>query len=55
MGGGFPNPNTEAQFAAVGIGFARRISRLEESIDAMRRLWTGEEVSYRASISTSTT
>ncbi|MEU1664413.1 LLM class flavin-dependent oxidoreductase [Streptomyces sparsogenes] len=46
MGGGFPTPSTEAQFAAVGVDFARRISRLEESIDAMRRLWSGEEVSY---------
>jgi probable F420-dependent oxidoreductase len=47
MGGGFPNPNTRAQFAAVGIGFARRISRMEESIDAMRQLWLGEAVSYK--------
>ncbi|MGW0810283.1 LLM class flavin-dependent oxidoreductase [Nonomuraea sp. NPDC002799] len=46
MGGGFPNPNTEAQFAAVGVAFPRRISRLEESIEAMRRLWTAEEVSF---------
>ncbi|MBF6137156.1 LLM class flavin-dependent oxidoreductase [Nocardia otitidiscaviarum] len=46
MGGGFPNANTEAQFTAVGVAFARRIGRLEESIEAMRRLWTGEEVSY---------
>ncbi|MET9893494.1 LLM class flavin-dependent oxidoreductase [Streptomyces sp. NPDC006465] len=47
MGGGFPNPNTQAQFAAVGIGFARRMSRMEESIDAMRRLWSGEAVTYK--------
>lgn len=47
MGGGFPNPNTRAQFAALGVGFARRVSRLEESVEAMRRLWSGEAVSYQ--------
>jgi alkanesulfonate monooxygenase SsuD/methylene tetrahydromethanopterin reductase-like flavin-dependent oxidoreductase (luciferase family) len=47
MGGGFPNPHTQAQFEAVGIGFGRRVSRMEESIDAMRRLWSGESVSYQ--------
>ncbi|MBO8192879.1 LLM class flavin-dependent oxidoreductase [Streptomyces oryzae] len=47
MGGGFPNPNTQAQFEAVGIGFARRMGRMEESIDAMRQLWSGEAVSYK--------
>ncbi|MEV0622682.1 LLM class flavin-dependent oxidoreductase [Nonomuraea sp. NPDC050404] len=46
MGGGFPSPGTEAQFAAVGVAFPDRISRLEESIEAMRRLWTGQEVSF---------
>ncbi|MFC4114417.1 LLM class flavin-dependent oxidoreductase [Nonomuraea zeae] len=46
MGGGFPIPATEAQFAAVGVDFRRRISRLEESIEAMRRLWSAEEVSF---------
>ncbi|MEU5539962.1 LLM class flavin-dependent oxidoreductase [Streptomyces sp. NPDC020362] len=47
MGGGFSNPSTQAQFAAVGVGFERRISRREESIDAMRQLWSGEAVSYQ--------
>ncbi|MEU3465477.1 LLM class flavin-dependent oxidoreductase [Streptomyces sp. NPDC006733] len=47
MGGGFPNPDTQAQFAAVGVDFTRRIGRLQESIDAMRRLWSGDSVSYR--------
>ncbi|MGW3564291.1 LLM class flavin-dependent oxidoreductase [Streptomyces sp. NPDC000941] len=47
LGGGFPNPETEAEFTAVGVDFARRISRLEESIDVMRRLWGGEEVSHQ--------
>ncbi|MFI6742103.1 LLM class flavin-dependent oxidoreductase [Nonomuraea sp. NPDC050451] len=47
MGGGFAHPNTEAQFEAIGVGFKRRISRMEESIDIMRRLWTGETVSHQ--------
>ncbi|MFL6140610.1 MAG: LLM class flavin-dependent oxidoreductase [Labedaea sp.] len=47
LGGGFRHPNTEAQFAAVGIGFARRTSRLAESIDVMRRLWSQAAVSHR--------
>ncbi|MGW0200520.1 LLM class flavin-dependent oxidoreductase [Nonomuraea sp. NPDC003201] len=47
MGGGFAHPNTEAQFEALGVGFKRRISRMEESIDIMRRLWTGETISHQ--------
>ncbi|WP_250907083.1 LLM class flavin-dependent oxidoreductase [Nonomuraea sp. NEAU-A123] len=47
MGAGFPHPNTEAQFDALGIEFKRRVSRTEESIDVMRQLWTGATVSYQ--------
>ncbi|MBN6057767.1 TIGR03619 family F420-dependent LLM class oxidoreductase, partial [Nonomuraea sp. RK-328] len=47
MGAGFPTPNTEAQFEAVGVGFKRRVSRMEEAIHAMRRLWSGDEVSFQ--------
>ncbi|MER6951706.1 LLM class flavin-dependent oxidoreductase [Nonomuraea sp. NPDC000554] len=46
VGAGFPNPNTQAQFEAVGIDFKRRVSRMEESIDAMRRLWTEDSVTH---------
>lgn len=46
VGGGFPNRGTKDQFTALGVAFARRVSRLEESIEAMRRLWSGREVSY---------
>ncbi|MEU5879035.1 LLM class flavin-dependent oxidoreductase [Spirillospora sp. NPDC047279] len=46
MGGGFPIPATEAMFTALGVGFTTRISRLEESIAAMRLLWSGERVSH---------
>ncbi|MFI6962118.1 LLM class flavin-dependent oxidoreductase [Streptomyces sp. NPDC050255] len=46
MGAGFPHANTAAQFAAVGIDFERRVSRLTESVEAMRRLWTSEPASF---------
>ncbi|MFG1618898.1 LLM class flavin-dependent oxidoreductase [Nonomuraea wenchangensis] len=46
MGGGFPNAGTEAQFDTIGVPFRSRVSRLEESIEAMRRLWSGEGGSF---------
>ncbi|GAA4958933.1 LLM class flavin-dependent oxidoreductase [Actinoplanes utahensis] len=46
MGGGFPSAETRAQFAAIGIAFTGRGSRMEESIHAMRRLWSGDAVSH---------
>lgn len=47
LGAGFPNAATEAQFAAIGADFGHRGGCLEESIEVMRRLWSGEPVSYR--------
>jgi probable F420-dependent oxidoreductase len=47
MGGGFPHPNTAAQFAALGIDYRSRISRLTESVEAMRQLWTSTGVSFQ--------
>ncbi|MGW7068709.1 LLM class flavin-dependent oxidoreductase [Streptomyces sp. NPDC054855] len=47
LGGGFPTPATRAQFAAVGVPFATRVSRLEESVEVMRQLWSGGAVSHR--------
>ena len=46
MGGGFPHPNTEAQFTAVGVDPRSRVSRMVESVDALRRLWTSTGVSF---------
>ncbi|MFG2000862.1 LLM class flavin-dependent oxidoreductase [Spirillospora sp. NPDC048911] len=46
MGGGFPTPATEGQFAALGIGFASRMGRLEEAIAAMRLLWSEKTASF---------
>ncbi|WP_214322503.1 LLM class flavin-dependent oxidoreductase [Nonomuraea sediminis] len=46
LGAGFPNPRTQAQFDAIGVDYRTRVSRLEETIAAMRLLWSGEEVSF---------
>lgn len=46
MGGGFPNPQTRAQFTAAGVDFDRRVGRLAESIDVMRQLWSGRPVTH---------
>jgi len=48
VGAGFPHTVTETQFAALGVSFKHRATRLEESIEAMRRLWTGEAVSFQS-------
>ncbi|HYQ63093.1 LLM class flavin-dependent oxidoreductase [Actinophytocola sp.] len=47
VGGGFPHPNTEAQFAALQVDFSTRISRLTESVDIIRQLWTSTGVSFQ--------
>ncbi|GAA0568963.1 LLM class flavin-dependent oxidoreductase [Actinomadura livida] len=48
MGAGFPNPRTEAQFTAIGVPYKRRGGRLEESVEVMRKLWSGTgAVSHR--------
>ncbi|MBO2460626.1 LLM class flavin-dependent oxidoreductase [Actinomadura violacea] len=47
MGAGFPTEATQAQFTALGVDFATRGRRLEESIEAMRLLWSGEAVSFK--------
>lgn len=48
LGLGFPSAASENQFAAAGVAFATRVSRLEETIELMRTLWSapGEPVSF---------
>ncbi|MFI6518884.1 LLM class flavin-dependent oxidoreductase [Spirillospora sp. NPDC050679] len=46
MGAGFPAPATEAQFDAIGVDYRTRVGRMRECVEAMRLLWSGEEVSY---------
>jgi alkanesulfonate monooxygenase SsuD/methylene tetrahydromethanopterin reductase-like flavin-dependent oxidoreductase (luciferase family) len=48
LGAGFPYPETERQFRAVGVPYAGRVGRLTETISALRLLWqhAGEPVSF---------
>jgi len=46
MGGGFPGAGTRKQFDAIGVPFGSRSSRLEETIAAMRALWSANDVSF---------
>jgi alkanesulfonate monooxygenase SsuD/methylene tetrahydromethanopterin reductase-like flavin-dependent oxidoreductase (luciferase family) len=48
LGAGFPYPETERQFEAIGVPYAGRVGRLSETIAAVRALWLsdGEPVSF---------
>ncbi|MFL6126244.1 LLM class flavin-dependent oxidoreductase, partial [Actinophytocola sp.] len=46
IGFGFNGPESERQFAAAGVPFDERISRVTETIEILRALWTGEPVSH---------
>ena len=48
IGAGFPFPETERQFEAVGVPYVGRVGRMTETIAAMRALWAnpGEPVHY---------
>jgi alkanesulfonate monooxygenase SsuD/methylene tetrahydromethanopterin reductase-like flavin-dependent oxidoreductase (luciferase family) len=48
VGAGFPFPETERQFEAVGVPYRGRVTRMRETIEAIRMLWAnpGESVSY---------
>ncbi|HEY3608768.1 MAG TPA: LLM class flavin-dependent oxidoreductase [Pseudonocardiaceae bacterium] len=43
LGSGFPIPETEAEFAAVGASFAGRAGRLDEIVALWRRAWHSGE------------
>lgn len=51
-GAGFPYPETERQFAAVGVPYERRVARMVQTIAAMRALWArpGAPISYDGSL-----
>ena len=51
VGAGFPYPETERQFEAVGVPYAERLSRMAETVAAMRALWAdpGTPVDYSGS------
>jgi alkanesulfonate monooxygenase SsuD/methylene tetrahydromethanopterin reductase-like flavin-dependent oxidoreductase (luciferase family) len=42
LGAGFPFPETERQFEAVGVPYTGRVGRLAETIAALRLLWQAE-------------
>jgi probable F420-dependent oxidoreductase len=46
LGSGFNAPETERQFAAAGVPFDGRLSRLTETITVLRALWSGKPVSH---------
>ncbi|MPZ81827.1 MAG: LLM class flavin-dependent oxidoreductase [Actinophytocola sp.] len=48
LGSGFSAPETERQFAAVGVPFRGRVGRLTETITVLRSLWSspGKPVSH---------
>jgi alkanesulfonate monooxygenase SsuD/methylene tetrahydromethanopterin reductase-like flavin-dependent oxidoreductase (luciferase family) len=39
-------PSTQAEFAACGVDFGRRIGIFEEGVTLMRRLWTEQSVTF---------
>jgi alkanesulfonate monooxygenase SsuD/methylene tetrahydromethanopterin reductase-like flavin-dependent oxidoreductase (luciferase family) len=48
LGAGFPFPETERQFQAVGVPYAGRVGRLAETITALHLLWqaNGEPIDF---------
>jgi alkanesulfonate monooxygenase SsuD/methylene tetrahydromethanopterin reductase-like flavin-dependent oxidoreductase (luciferase family) len=48
LGAGFPFPETERQFQAVGVPYAGRVGHLTETIAALRLLWraAGEPIDF---------
>jgi alkanesulfonate monooxygenase SsuD/methylene tetrahydromethanopterin reductase-like flavin-dependent oxidoreductase (luciferase family) len=48
LGAGFPFPETERQFDAVGVPYAGRVGRMTETLAAMRLLWdaAGEPIDF---------
>jgi len=46
-GAGFPYPETQRQFEAVGVPFAGRVGRMQETIAALRALWAAPEEPVR--------
>lgn len=51
LGSGFPVPETAQEFAAVGVPFAERVGRLDETVRLWRQVWRsdqqGGQISYR--------
>jgi alkanesulfonate monooxygenase SsuD/methylene tetrahydromethanopterin reductase-like flavin-dependent oxidoreductase (luciferase family) len=41
LGAGFPVPESQDEFAAVGVPFTERVGRLDETVAIWRRSWSG--------------
>jgi alkanesulfonate monooxygenase SsuD/methylene tetrahydromethanopterin reductase-like flavin-dependent oxidoreductase (luciferase family) len=48
VGAGFPQPDTQAEFASLGADYRRRISGLDATIDAARAVWGASASGRRA-------
>jgi alkanesulfonate monooxygenase SsuD/methylene tetrahydromethanopterin reductase-like flavin-dependent oxidoreductase (luciferase family) len=49
VGSGFPQPDTESEFASLGADYRRRVSGVEATIDAARAIWRASASGQRAS------
>lgn len=49
LGAGFPVPETAQEFAAVGVPFAERVGRLDETVTVWRQAWCSKHDSAQAS------
>ncbi len=47
VGIGADSPSNRAEFAALDVGFERRVGRMNEHLDLCRKLWSGEPVDHR--------
>jgi alkanesulfonate monooxygenase SsuD/methylene tetrahydromethanopterin reductase-like flavin-dependent oxidoreductase (luciferase family) len=43
LGSGFPIPDSEAEFGAVGVPFAGRVGRLDEIVRLWKQIWRSQE------------
>lgn len=47
VGIGADSPTNRAEYEALGIGFERRVGRMNEHLQLCRKLWSGEPVTHR--------
>ncbi|WP_141217227.1 LLM class flavin-dependent oxidoreductase [Rhodococcus sp. 14-2470-1b] len=53
VGAGFPVPESEDEFAAVGVPFKERVGRLDETVRMWRAIWGGERQAFEGKYWTS--
>lgn len=47
VGIGADSPSNQAEFAALDVGFDRRVGRMNDHLDLCRKLWSGEPVDHQ--------